>query len=292
MSETGFPSPAALRNGEAELIAHVQTVCDRIDAEDPLIQALLPEPARRQRLTLEAEALLASFPDPAARPSLFGLLVGVKDFFRVDGFPTKAGSKLPAALFDGAESEVVTLLKQNGALIAGKTVTTESPTSSRARRATRATRNIRPAARAAARLRGWLLVSFRWRWAPRRSARSSARQPSAGLSASSPAMTGSLPLKCSSSRDLWIMWGYSARMWRLCNWPAQRCATVGTAERVRRPRVCQPWRFQTDPIWTRQRRPAGSISKQRWTGWPLRDSASNASRSSQTMPILSGATAA
>ena len=49
----------------------------------------------------------------------------MKDFFRVDGFPTKAGSKLPAALFDGAESEVVTLLKQNGALIAGKTVTTE-----------------------------------------------------------------------------------------------------------------------------------------------------------------------
>ena len=49
----------------------------------------------------------------------------MKDFFRVDGFPTKAGSKLPAALFDGAESKVVTLLKQNGALIAGKTVTTE-----------------------------------------------------------------------------------------------------------------------------------------------------------------------
>ena len=125
MSETGFPSPAALRNGEAELIAHVQTVCDRIDAEDSLIQALLPEPARRQRLTREAEALLTSFPDPARRPALFGLLVGVKDFFRVDGFPTKAGSKLPAALFEGAESKVVTLLKQNGALVAGKTVTTE-----------------------------------------------------------------------------------------------------------------------------------------------------------------------
>ena len=125
MSETGFPSPAALRNGEAELIAHVQTVCDRIDAEDPLIQALLPEPARRQRLTHEAEELLARFPDPARRPPLYGLLVGVKDFFRVDGFPTKAGSKLPAALFEGAESKVVTLLKQNGALVAGKTVTTE-----------------------------------------------------------------------------------------------------------------------------------------------------------------------
>ena len=125
MAGTGFPSPAALRSGDVDLIAHVQTICDRIDAEDSLIQALLPEPARRQRLTGEAEALLARFPDPARRPALFGLLVGVKDFFRVDGFPTKAGSKLPAELFEGAESEVVTRLKQNGALVAGKTVTTE-----------------------------------------------------------------------------------------------------------------------------------------------------------------------
>ena len=87
MSGTGFPSPAALRSGEAELIAHVQTVCDRIDAEDPLIQALLPEPARRQRLTREAEALLARFPDPARRPALFGLLVGVKELLSRGRFP-------------------------------------------------------------------------------------------------------------------------------------------------------------------------------------------------------------
>ena len=125
MSGTGFPSPAALRSGETDLVAHVQEVCDRIDAENPLIQALLPEPARLRRLLGEAEALLARFPDPEGRPPLFGLLVGVKDFFRVDGFPTKAGSKLPASLFEGPESAVVTRLKENGALIAGKTVTTE-----------------------------------------------------------------------------------------------------------------------------------------------------------------------
>ncbi len=125
MVGTGFPNAAALRSGDVELVAHVQTVCDRIDVEDSLIQALLPEPGRRQRLTREAEALLARYPDPEERPPLFGLLVGVKDFFRVDGFPTKAGSKLPAALFEGTESDVVTRLRENGALIAGKTVTTE-----------------------------------------------------------------------------------------------------------------------------------------------------------------------
>ena len=125
MSDRGFANPAAVRSGEVDLIELVESICDRIDAEDPLIQALLPEPARRQRLTDEAEGLLARFPDPARRPPLFGVVVGVKDFFRVDGFPTRAGSKLPASLFDGPESAVVTILKQNGALIAGKAVTTE-----------------------------------------------------------------------------------------------------------------------------------------------------------------------
>ena len=125
MPDRGFPSPAALRSGEVDLVAHVLEICDRIDAEDSVIQALLPEPARRERLTREAGVLLDRFPDPAQRPPLFGLLVGVKDFFRVDGFPTKAGSKLPAELFEGVESDVVTRLKQKGALVAGKTVTTE-----------------------------------------------------------------------------------------------------------------------------------------------------------------------
>ena len=125
MPERGFPSPAALRSGEVDLIAHVEAICERVDTEDPQIQALLPEPGRRERLLREAEALLARFPDPEGRPPLFGLLVGVKDFIRVDGFPTKAGSKLPASLFEGPESAVVTLLRRNGALIAGKAVTTE-----------------------------------------------------------------------------------------------------------------------------------------------------------------------
>ncbi len=125
MPDRGFPSPAALRNGEVDLIAHVEAICDRVDAEDPQIQALLPEQGRRERLLGEAEALLGRFPDPEGRPPLFGLLVGVKDFFRVDGFPTKAGSKLPASLFEGPESAVVTHLRRNGALIAGKAVTTE-----------------------------------------------------------------------------------------------------------------------------------------------------------------------
>src|SRR5690606_13419755 len=58
-------------------------------------------------------------------PPLYGALVGVKDVFHVDGFVTRAGSKLPPELFAGPEAVCVKRLREAGALIAGKTVTTE-----------------------------------------------------------------------------------------------------------------------------------------------------------------------
>src|SRR4030095_14352644 len=47
------------------------------------------------------------------------------DIFRVEGFTTQAGSRLPSELLQGAEAKSVTRLKEKGALISGKTVTTE-----------------------------------------------------------------------------------------------------------------------------------------------------------------------
>jgi Asp-tRNA(Asn)/Glu-tRNA(Gln) amidotransferase A subunit family amidase len=49
----------------------------------------------------------------------------VKDVFRVGGLPTRAGSRLPAAAFAGAEAESVRRLREAGAVVLGKTVTTE-----------------------------------------------------------------------------------------------------------------------------------------------------------------------
>jgi len=115
----------ALRSGQLDLRPYVEQLCHRVEEVDPLVQALLPEPGRRDRLLEEAEELRQRFPDPPARPPLFGILVGVKDIFRVDGFSTKAGSQLPAELFAGPEATVVTALRDAGALILGKTETTE-----------------------------------------------------------------------------------------------------------------------------------------------------------------------
>jgi Asp-tRNA(Asn)/Glu-tRNA(Gln) amidotransferase A subunit family amidase len=115
----------ALRTNELDLLAYINDICARIDAAEPHIQALLPEPRRRERLLAQAEALQAHFPDPASRPPLYGIPVGVKDMFNVDGFPTQAGSQLSASLFAGPEAVCVRALRQAGALIVGKTVSAE-----------------------------------------------------------------------------------------------------------------------------------------------------------------------
>jgi Asp-tRNA(Asn)/Glu-tRNA(Gln) amidotransferase A subunit family amidase len=96
-----------------------------IEERDPAVQAFLPEPGRRERLAAEAAALAARWPDPAGRPPLYRVAVGVKDVSRVDGLPTRAGSALPPEVFAGPQAAVVDRLRAAGALIAGKTVTAE-----------------------------------------------------------------------------------------------------------------------------------------------------------------------
>ena len=92
---------------------------------EPKVLAFVPEEGRFERLRREAQLLLDQYPDPTKRPPLFGIPIGVKDIFHVDRFPTRAGSKLPATLLAGTEAPAVTALKQTGALVLGKTITTE-----------------------------------------------------------------------------------------------------------------------------------------------------------------------
>ena len=82
-------------------------------------------PHARERLLREAAALRERWPDPARRPPLYGVPVGLKDIIAADGFATRAGSAVPAESFAMAEGAVVRRLREAGALIAGKTVTTE-----------------------------------------------------------------------------------------------------------------------------------------------------------------------
>jgi len=115
----------ALREGKVTPSELVASLCRRIELHDEEILSLLPEPGRRARLEHEAAELERRYPDVESRPALFGVPVGVKDIFRVDGFDTRAGSALPAELFSGPEAACVTRLRRAGALIVGKTATAE-----------------------------------------------------------------------------------------------------------------------------------------------------------------------
>ncbi len=116
---------AQLRDGRLSLLDYLDTLEAHINGREPEVLAFVPEADRFGRLREEAAELLARYPDPAARPPLFGVPVGVKDIFHVDGFPTQAGSRLPTAVLAGAEATSVSALRTTGALILGKTVTTE-----------------------------------------------------------------------------------------------------------------------------------------------------------------------
>jgi Asp-tRNA(Asn)/Glu-tRNA(Gln) amidotransferase A subunit family amidase len=114
-----------LRNGELELVEYLDILESQFQAVEPQVLSFLPEEGRFERLREEAKGLYQSYPTPDSRPPLFGLLIGVKDIFHVEGFPTHAGSQLPPEAITGPEARCVTQLKQAGVLVFGKTVTTE-----------------------------------------------------------------------------------------------------------------------------------------------------------------------
>ncbi|MFC6904047.1 amidase [Halalkalicoccus tibetensis] len=116
---------ASLRAGRMDPDEHLATLEDRADRVEPRIEALLDEPDRWDRLNREVRALEAQFDDPATRPPLYGVSVGVKDIFHAEGFLTRAGADVPPGSVTGAEADSVRALREAGALVLGKTVTTE-----------------------------------------------------------------------------------------------------------------------------------------------------------------------
>jgi Asp-tRNA(Asn)/Glu-tRNA(Gln) amidotransferase A subunit family amidase len=114
-----------LVSGTLDLTDYIIKTCDRLERYDSEIESFLPESGRRERLLREADSLKKAYPEAAKRPPLFGVLIGVKDVYRVDGFPTKANSRLDPEVLAGPEADCVRMLRQAGALVLGKTVTTE-----------------------------------------------------------------------------------------------------------------------------------------------------------------------
>lgn len=119
------PAAARLRAGEPTPAAYVERLCAEVDRIDPGVRAFVPEAGRYHRIVAAARRLEARHPDPAGRPPLYGVPVGVTDVVRVDGLPTHAGSAVPPGALAGPEASLVGRLRAAGALVAGKTATAE-----------------------------------------------------------------------------------------------------------------------------------------------------------------------
>lgn len=114
-----------LHSGDLSLMTYLNKLEEYFKTQEPLISAFISEEGRFRRLYQEAKKVITNYSNPEIRPPLFGVPIGVKDIFHISDFSTHAGSKLPSEQLEGTEAECVSILKKAGALILGKTVTTE-----------------------------------------------------------------------------------------------------------------------------------------------------------------------
>ena len=126
-TENKHPIPLAerLRHDARQIETHIGELQQRFDREQRRIAAFMPETGRFDRVRRDAERLVTRYPQEDGRPALFGVPVGVKDIIHVDGLPTTAGSRLPPTALAGPQATCVTRLLDAGALVLGKTVSTE-----------------------------------------------------------------------------------------------------------------------------------------------------------------------
>ena len=114
---------AALRRGDLGSEALVRDCLDRIAALEERVQAWTHLDAGRALADArEADARRAG---GAPLGPLHGIPVGVKDIFDTADMPTENGTVLHAGRRPREDAAAVTLLRQAGAIILGKTVTTE-----------------------------------------------------------------------------------------------------------------------------------------------------------------------
>jgi len=110
---------ALLARGEVTAEALARACLERIAAEEPRVEAW--EALDPEQALAEARRL-----DQAGRPGpLHGLPVGVKDIIDTADLPTARGSALFAGRRPPEDASCVASLRRAGALILGKTVTTE-----------------------------------------------------------------------------------------------------------------------------------------------------------------------
>lgn len=120
-----------IENSQLGLSEILDACLQRIASRESTVQAwtFLAVEAARKQMALQAQQLHDRSPQAVlAQCPLFGIPVGVKDIFATVDLPTAWGLPLYRDRYLATDAAVVTRLKAAGAIILGKTVTTELAT--------------------------------------------------------------------------------------------------------------------------------------------------------------------
>lgn len=120
---TAAQAAAAIRAKQLSPVDLVQALLDRITTLEPRLHAWAY--VAGEQAMKEARAAERAARQGAARSPVFGVPYGAKDIFDTAGIPTEAGSAVYKGRVPDADSGPVALLKRAGAILIGKTETTE-----------------------------------------------------------------------------------------------------------------------------------------------------------------------
>ncbi|PKB71170.1 MAG: hypothetical protein BZY87_06780 [SAR202 cluster bacterium Io17-Chloro-G6] len=101
----------------------VQSLLDRIDAVEPRLEAWVR--VDRETVLADAKQRQEELDSGAQLRPLHGVPIGIKDIYNIAGVPTTAGSKVYADYVPDDTAVTINLLQDAGAIMLGKTVTTE-----------------------------------------------------------------------------------------------------------------------------------------------------------------------
>jgi aspartyl-tRNA(Asn)/glutamyl-tRNA(Gln) amidotransferase subunit A len=113
----------ALRAGETTCVEVLEKCFDRIEEWEPRVKAWVR--VDRVGATEQARALDAELAESKDRGPLHGIPIGIKDIIDVQGLPTACGFRPWADRVAHRDAPLVASLRTAGAVILGKTVTTQ-----------------------------------------------------------------------------------------------------------------------------------------------------------------------
>ena len=100
-----------------------QAFLDRIGALEPELDAWVR--VDRETVLADAQQRQVELESGAATGPLHGVPIGIKDIYNIAGIPTTCGSKVYADFVPDETAVTINLLEKAGAVVLGKTVTTE-----------------------------------------------------------------------------------------------------------------------------------------------------------------------